>query len=340
MIDASFSPAPDVTSRPRMLHRLALFAAAMTFILIFVGGLVTSTGSGLSVPDWPLAFGKLVPQHWVGGIRFEYSHRVVAGIVTILTLTLAVWTWFAEPRRWVRNLALAAFGLVIVQALLGAINVLFLLPLPVTVAHAATAQAFFCLMVGLAMFTGPRWQAMPPVSTADQARPTLATLTVLTTTVIYIQILIGALMRNMGAGLAIPDFPLNYGYLIPPGWSSHIAVNFAHRCGALVVTILVVWTVARIARRHRDEPLLMRPAIGLLILLAIQITLGALTIWSGRAVLPTTAHVAVGAAVLATAFTLAIRAARLTHAGRAAQAMAARSSYPRDRTIADNRVAS
>jgi cytochrome c oxidase assembly protein subunit 15 len=323
-----------------MLHRLALFAATMTFILIFVGGLVTSTGSGLSVPDWPLAFGKLVPQHWIGGIRFEYSHRIVAGLVAALTLTLAAWTWFAEPRRWVRNLALAAFGLVIAQALLGAINVLFLLPLPVMVAHAATAQAFFCLMVGLAMFTSPRWQAMPQARAADHARPTLTTLAALTTAAIYIQILIGALMRNMGAGLAIPDFPLNYGHLIPPGWSYHIAVSFAHRCGALAVTILIVWTVARIARLHRDEPLLLRPAIGLLMLLAIQITLGALTIWSRRAVLPTTAHVAVGAAVLATAFTLTIRAARLTRAGRAAQVVAARPSYPRDRTIAGSRVAS
>jgi cytochrome c oxidase assembly protein subunit 15 len=312
----------------------------MTFILIFVGGLVTSTGSGLSVPDWPLAFGKLIPQHWVGGIRFEYSHRMVAGIVTILTLTLAAWTWFAESRRWVRNLALAACGLVIAQALLGAINVLFLLPLPVTVAHAATAQAFFCLMVGLAMFTNPHWQAMPQARAADDARPTLKTLAVLTTTAIYVQILIGALMRNLGAGLAIPDFPLCFGRLLPPGWSSPIAVNFAHRCGALAVAILIVWTVARIARLHRDEPLLMRPAIGLLILLAIQITLGALTIWSRRAVIPTTAHVAVGAAVLATAFTLTIRVARLTRAGRAAQLVAARDSYPRDRAIAGSRVAS
>lgn len=339
MNDAIFTPATAVTGS-RGLHRLALFAAVMTFILIFVGGLVTSTGSGLSVPDWPLAFGKLVPRHWVGGIRFEYSHRVVAGIVTILTLTLAASCWFVERRRWVRNLALAACGLVIAQALLGAINVLFLLPLPVTVAHAATAQAFFCLMVGLAMFTNPGWEAMPPARAADDARPTLKTLAVLTTAAVYLQILIGALMRNMGAGLAIPDFPLSYGRLVPPGWNAYIAVNFTHRCGALAVTILIVWTVARIARRYREEPLLMRPAIGLLVLLAIQITLGALTIWSRREVIPTTAHVAVGAAVLATAFFLSIRAARLTRAGGAVEALAAHPAYSHDRTIAGSRVAS
>jgi heme a synthase len=340
VIDASLPPATAAASRSRGLHRLALFAASMTFILIFVGGLVTSTGSGLSVPDWPLAFGKLVPQHWVGGIRFEYSHRVVAGIVTILTLMLAAWCWFAEPRRWVRNLALAACGLVFAQALLGAINVLFLLPLPVTVAHAATAQAFFCLMVGLAMFTNPAWDRWPQARPAGEIRPALTILTALTTAVIYVQILIGALMRNMGAGLAIPDFPLSYGRLVPPGWSPHIEVNFAHRCGALAVAILIVWTVTRIARRHRDEPLLMRPATGLLVLLVLQITLGALTIWTRRAVLPTTAHVAVGAAVLATSFVLTIRAARLTRTGRAAQTVAARDAYPHERAMAERRVAS
>ncbi|HUY20538.1 MAG TPA: COX15/CtaA family protein [Candidatus Binataceae bacterium] len=340
MIDDSFPPVTAASNRSRGLHRWALLAAIMTFILIFVGGLVTTTGSGLSVPDWPLAFGKLVPPHWVGGIRFEYSHRVAAGTVTILTFSLAVWAWMAEARRWVRNLALAACGLVIAQALLGAMNVLFRLPLPVTVAHAAIAPAFFCLMVGLAMFTNPSWDAMLPARTADRARPTLRTLTVLTVAAVYLQIIIGALMRNMGAGLAIPDFPLNYGHLVPPGWSAPIAVNFAHRCGALVVTILVVWTVARIARRHRDEPRLMRPAIGLLTLLAIQITLGALTIWTRRAMLPTTAHVAVGAGVLATAFFLSIRVARLTRVADAAQAPAAQPDYARDRTVAGRGVAS
>src|SRR5579885_2521679 len=116
--EESFSSA---SSAARGLHRLARYAAAMTFILIFVGGLVTSTGSGLAVPDWPLAFGRLVPPHWIGGIRFEYSHRVMAGTVAILTLALAGWAWFAERRRWVRGLALAAFGLVVAQALLGAL---------------------------------------------------------------------------------------------------------------------------------------------------------------------------------------------------------------------------
>ena len=114
-------------------------------------------------------------------------------------------------------------------------------------------------------------------------------------------------MRHLGAGLAIPDFPLAYGRVIPPFTSIFVTINFAHRCGALVVTALVIWTAVRIFRWYGDAPYLVRPAAGLLVLLAIQVTLGALTIWSQRAVLPTTAHVAVGAAVLATSVLLTIR---------------------------------
>jgi cytochrome c oxidase assembly protein subunit 15 len=147
-------------------------------------------------------------------------------------------------------------------------------------------------------------------------------------------------MRNLGAGLAIPDFPLSYGRLIPPGWTPGIAVNFAHRSGAIAVAIMVTWTVVRVARNHRGQPLLMHPALGLLALLALQIALGALTIWSGRAVLPTTAHVAIGAAVLATAFALTIRAFRLTRVGHVSEPIPAREPYRPARAMAGSRVAS
>jgi len=301
MAEAVFS-----SSRPSpALHRFAILCASATFALIFVGGLVTSTGSALAVPDWPLAYGRLIPK-LVGGVRFEYGHRVAAGLVVILTLILAVWIWRAEPRGWVRKIALAAFGLIIVQAVLGGITVLLLLPLPIAVAHAATAQAFFCLMVAIAVFTNPRFGTHAAIS-ANYKRPRLTVLAALTTGVIYVQVLIGAVMRHLGAGLAIPDFPLSFGQIIPPFYSYYVVVNFAHRCGALIVSFFVIWTVARVLRFHRDEAYLRRPAIALLVLLALQITLGGLTIWSGRAVLPTTAHVAVGAAVLATSFALALR---------------------------------
>ena len=324
---------PTEVEKARGLHRFAVLTAGATFCLIFVGGLVTSTGSALAVPDWPLAFGKLIPA-WQGGIRFEFGHRLAAGTVVVLTLVLMAWAWRAEPRQWVRQLVMLAFGLIIVQAVLGGITVLFELPLAIAVTHAATAQALFCLMVSIAIFTNPRWDTTPHVDDPPSRIP-LTTLAVATTAIIYMQILVGALMRHMSAGLVIPDFPLSFGYVVPPYWNEFIAVNFAHRCGAVVVTAMVLWTVARVLRTHREVVALRRPALGLFLLLVVQICLGAITIWSGRSVIPTTSHVAVGAAVLATSLTLTLRAYRILGVPNRAHAIESRASFARSRTAGD-----
>ena len=289
-----------------------MICAASTFVLIFVGGLVTSTGSALAVPDWPLAFGRLIPP-LTGGIRFEWGHRLVAGVVSILTLVLALWTWRREPRRWVWITAFAALGLIVLQAVLGGLTVLMLLPLPLAVAHAATAQAFFCLMISIVLFTRPSFGSATEEAEVrlPRKRPPLAALATAATAAAYVQILVGAVMRHLGAGLAIPDFPTSYGRLVPPFYSFGVDINFAHRCGALIVALLVIWTFARVMRFYSAERPLRNNAILMLVLLVLQIILGALTIWSGRAVLPTTAHVAIGAAVLGACLALTIRAYEL-----------------------------
>jgi heme a synthase len=299
------------------LHRFAIVAAAATFVLVFAGGLVTSTGSAMAVPSWPLDAGHLIPQQWGAGVLFEWGHRAIAGTVSILTLTLALWVWMAERRAWVRYTALAAVALVVVQAVLGGITVLLDLPLAVAVAHAMTGQAFFCLMVAIALITSPSWETPTPPARVSGRAP-LAALATATTAIIYLQIIVGALMRHMHAGLAIPDFPLAFGHLVPPMFSVPIAINFAHRCGAVVVSAMVLWTVARVLRQYGDEPALRHPALGLLVLLALQIGLGAATVLSRRAVIPTTSHVAVGAAVLATSVALTLRAWHLERISRAA----------------------
>jgi cytochrome c oxidase assembly protein subunit 15 len=304
------------------LHRFAVFAAVCTFMLVFAGGLVTSTGSAMAVPSWPLDAGHLVPQHWNPGVVFEWGHRAIAGTVSILTFLLALWTWMVERRAWLRYTALGAAGLVVFQAVLGGMTVLFDLPLTFAVAHAMTGQAFFCLMVSIALFTSPRWESIEAAPRpADGA--SLAPLAAITTVIIYAQIIIGAVMRHMHAGLAIPDFPLNFGHLVPPMFSLPIAINFAHRCGAIVVTAMIVWTAARVIRLHGDDPVLRRPALASLALLALQISLGAATVLSRRAVIPTTSHVAVGAAVLATSLVLTIRAWRRERIAVAAEASSA-----------------
>jgi len=291
------------------LHRLAVVTAGATVLLLFAGGLVTSTGSGLAVPDWPLSFGQVFPP-MVGGVLFEHGHRLVAATVGCLTLALALWTVLREPRPGIRALGLLMLVAVILQGVLGGATVLYRLPLAVSVAHACLAQIFFCLAVTLAVVTGEGWRRVaPPLALRNaSALPTLAALT---TAVVFAQIVVGALMRHMKAGLAIPDFPLSFGRLIPPLVTPLIVVNFVHRVGALLVAVLVGWTATRV---FADAPALRRLALQAAVLVGIQITLGALTIWSARAVLPTTTHLVVGAGLLATCLVLTLRLGHLERA--------------------------
>jgi cytochrome c oxidase assembly protein subunit 15 len=296
------------------LHRFAKLVAGATFILIFVGGLVTSTDSGLAVPDWPTTYGQFMfsfpLSQMVGGIFYEHGHRMVASIVGMLMVILAVWLWRKEPRPWVKRLGWLALLAVIAQGLLGGLTVLFLLPTAISVSHGAVAQIFFCLTVCLALFTSKEWQ-QTPIKIEETHRPPLSTLTMATTAMVFLQLLLGAIMRHTKSGLAIPDFPLAFGRLIPPFDSTKIAIHFSHRLGALMVTILVIWTVARILRHYRDEKKLFRPALLLIGALVVQLALGAFTIWTQKAVIITTAHVAMGALILGTSLVLALRTYQL-----------------------------
>ena len=275
---------------------------------MFLGGLVTSTGSGLAVPDWPLSFGQVFPP-MVGGVLYEHGHRLAASAVGGLTLVLAVWMVLAEPRPAVRVLGLLALFTVIVQGVLGGVTVLYKLPLAVSVTHACLAQAFFCLTVTLAVVTGRGWAETVPTR-ADAGTPPLPFLAALATTAVFGQVILGAVMRHMNAGLAIPDFPLAFGRIVPPLATPLVAIHFAHRVGALVVAAMVGWTAVRVLRRDRDDAGLRRPAVLAVVLVALQIALGAVIIWSRRAVTPTTTHVVIGAALLATSLVITLRAFR------------------------------
>lgn len=297
-----------------MLHRFAAFVACATLVLIAAGGLVTSTGSGLSVPDWPTTYGYSMftfpLSKMVGGIRFEHTHRLIASTVGLLTIVLAVWLRLRDPRRWTRVLGLVALGAVITQGLLGGITVIFFLPPAVSIAHAGLAQIFFCLTVTLALVTSPGWRdARAPVDDAGLRRLAAAT-----TALVYSQIIAGAAMRHSGAGLAIPDFPLAFGHLVPPRWDGAIAIHFAHRVGAAIVATAVAATVAHVWRHHRSRRELTRPATLLAFLVLVQITLGALTVLSGKDAVINTSHVATGALVLAASLVVALRSHRVRFA--------------------------
>ena len=219
------------------LHRFATLVAGCTFLLVIAGGLVTSTGSALAVPDWPLSFGQLFPR-MEGGVLFEHGHRMIAATVGMLTIALALWTSRVESRRSVRALGWTLVGIVVLQGVFGGLTVLNRLPTALSVAHAGLAQVFFALTVTMAAVTSPAFlNARPLAGGAGRRTRTLALVTVL---LLYAQILLGAVVRHTGAGLAIPDFPLAFGRLVPEFSSSLIMWQYAHRLGALAVAAMVI----------------------------------------------------------------------------------------------------
>jgi cytochrome c oxidase assembly protein subunit 15 len=309
-----------------MLHRYIKLVVASTVLLIAAGGMVTSTGSGLAVPDWPNTYGHFMfsfpLEKMIGGILYEHGHRMIASTVGFLTIILAVWTWKADPRRWVRKLGVAALTAVILQGLLGGITVLLLLPAPVSIGHAGLAQLFFCITVSLALFTSPGW--LRAQAAVDD--PVLRRIAAATTVMIYCQILLGATMRHIGAGMAIPDFPWVFGGILPPAWNAGVSVHYAHRVGALLVTIAVLATAGHVWYHHRSRPELVRPATLLVVFVAAQITLGAFVVLTGLQPHINSAHVVNGALVLATSLVLTLRSFRCQFAAAPAPAPARGSS--------------
>lgn len=306
-----------------MLHLYALFVAAATAVLIFAGGLVTSTGSGLSVPDWPTTYGwsmfTFPLDKMVGGIFYEHTHRLIASGVGALIMGLALWLWRAEPRLLVRRLGYVALGAVITQGILGGITVLWFLPDAISIAHASLAQLVFCLTISIALLTSPGWRrsySRPGPAAASGVSNPLATdralhlVAAATTGLIYVQIIVGATMRHTDAGLAIPDFPYAFGRIVPPVWSGAIAIHYAHRVGAVLVCAVALAAVGHVVYHHRRRTELLRPSLLLLVLLTIQVTLGALTVLTGKHHVINSLHVVTGAMVLATSLVLTLRAWR------------------------------
>ena len=277
-------------------HRFAVFTACATFILIIAGALVTSNDAGLSVPDWPTSYGhvlRLPP--WIGGIRYEHSHRMIAGFTIFLTASIALWTFLADRRRWMKALALGALGTIVVQAVLGGMTVLNFLPPAISSAHAAVGQTFFCIAVAIAIFTGKQWVEEPPQTVADEHHPSLLTLSLLSILILYVQLILGALFRHHGMA-----------------WWPHVL-------NALLVALLLTWTGIRALVSFSRVDAIRRPAVLLLFLLMIQLCLGfaaflTRVIWGADApqpettmVLSTVAHVAVGALLLATTAVLTLQ---------------------------------
>ena len=180
------------------------FTAFATFILLLAGGLVTSTGSGLSVPDWPLSYGKFFPP-MVGGIRFEHSHRLIAAFVGFCTFGLSFFLWRGEKRRFMRTLAILASVSILIQAILGGITVKFLLPTPISVTHACLGQTFFALLCLITLFLTREWKEAPLLP--NESSGAFFRLCCTTTAFVYAQLVVGAVVRHTGGyGLVIHFF--------------------------------------------------------------------------------------------------------------------------------------
>lgn len=329
----------------RGLHRFAVVLALCTLGLIAAGGMVTSTDSGLSVPDWPTTYGynmfTFPPARWVGGIFYEHGHRLIASTVGLLTIVLAVWLKLRERRAWLRRLGAAALFTVIFQGLLGGMTVLYMLPTWISVFHACLAQVFFCLVVSIAVFTSHAWveraaSVRPAGVPRAGARPHAGRWCLAGVIAIFVQLVLGALMRHTDSGLAVPDFPLAYKqvvpvlsheavesynrlrafeYYLPEVTRSQIVVHLLHRIGAIVVTLVLLTAVVQVLRTGIAA--LRMPALAAAFLLVVQVSLGAWTVWSGRLPAVATAHVAVGAALLGACWLLTLRCLAISPVRRA-----------------------
>ncbi len=332
------------------LHRYSVILAVCTFGLIFAGGLVTSTGSGLSVPDWPNTYGYFMfafpIDKMVGGIVYEHTHRMIATVVGLLTVILAIWLGRKEERKWLRVLGYVALGAVIAQGVLGGLTVLYLLPVSISVGHAALAQTFFAIVCAIALFTSRWWDEsskfkdqnskLEDLEIDKRRGVNLSWLSIGTTAAVYIQLILGALMRHTHSGLVVPDFPLAWGQFFPsltPDaiasynsrlidanlWlaadgqvtAGQILIHMLHRLWAVVVTVMIIWTAISILRNRLLEKRVRVFGYYLIGLIILQITLGAFTVLTRKAVDITTLHVAVGALILITCVLLSLHAVKI-----------------------------
>ena len=312
------------------LHRFCCATALTTLALIGLGGLVTSHGAGMAVPDWPTTYGYnmfLFPvSSWIGGIFYEHTHRLLASFVGLLTTILAVWIWVKDSRRWLRWAGVAAFFGVGFQGLLGGLRVT-LLKDQIGVFHATLAQLFLVLICCIALFTSRWWMSQDWATKSNRFSGDARRVTLALSLLILAQLMIGATMRHQHAGLAVPDFPLAYGKLWPatdaatierinqtrldvrefqPVTAFQIYLHMIHRITAVAIVIGVGCHAFSAKRRLGWEHGHTRWAMAWFGLILAQAGLGIMTVLSNKAADVATAHVALGAVSLGLGSLLAV----------------------------------
>ena len=300
------------------LRRLSKLTVFSTLFLIFVGALVKSHEVGLSVPDWPTTYGKQMfafpLSDMVGGIFYEHGHRIIATIVGFFTMMQAIWLGFSDRPDWLKKLGYGALTMVIIQGLFGGITVLFFLPTPISIIHGILAQTFFIMTIMIAYGLSSERQNRLDVGLSLPIRKGA----LIMSGAVYIQLILGAVMRHTASGLAIPDFPTMGGLWIPsfsnemveninsilfdldldPVWKGQVIIHFLHRLGAVVVTGIIIRFYIKHGPSIKANVLGRFTLIGIIAVVIIQFTLGALTVLSIRAPYIASFHVVTGAALL------------------------------------------
>ena len=320
-----------VLNTNRWLFRYAVFAACCTLLLICVGGVVTSKGVGMAVPDWPTTYGYnmfLFPfSKMIGGVFWEHLHRLKASGVGLLTIALSVWIYVADSRWWLRKLGFLAVGLVVFQGVLGGLRVVMdkavvantTLGTVFGLAHACTGQAFFVLMCLIAFALSPVWGRFAGGQRSDsKLAARLYWLIPAATIAVFVQLVLGAAMRHQHSGLAVPDFPLAYGQFWPATdpaslirYNQHrvddstitafqIWLHMFHRLNACVVAGLIVFTAISARKLTGPARSLRNGAYFWAALVIGQAGLGIATVLYDKPADIATAHVAAGALTLMT----------------------------------------
>lgn len=304
---------PRTAGAKPALAAFSAFAAAWVFLLVALGAFTTTIGAGMAFPDWPLSNGSLNPKGWLTNLSLfaEHSHRLSAGVMTALTIVMAVCMWRTESRAWLRRLSYFGVALVLAQAVVGGLRVL-LDPVQVeavdtslgrlfAMLHACLAQALACTLIALAVSSSRTWTTREVSVGATVRRAGTACCALL-----FLQLGIAAVMRHSFAGLAIPTFPWSTpaGGLLPDAWNFRVGIHFAHRVMACLIAAAVAVFACAIWRDRSSTAGMRAGALALVGLVALQIVLGAAIIRTQRSVAVTTGHVLVGALTLVTAFWL------------------------------------
>jgi heme a synthase len=300
----SLRPGPPEAAGPGALspgfRRLAVATTVASLILVALGGTVRATDNGLACPDWPRCHGEWVPP-LQAGLWIEHTHRLVAGVVGLMTLALAVWAVARYRHRrdilWPSVTALLA---VVGQAALGALVVLHLLRAELVTGHLAMAMLVVACLLCLAV------RADEPARTGAAARrrdPRLARVSAAVAALAFAQILVGGHVTGIGAGLAYTDFPLMDGRVVPAVTNAQELYHAAHRGLALLLVVAVLWLCGvavrqgrrRVARGDwlpRDRWLVRLPVVAAA-LVALQVLLGVANLRNGLSWVSVVPHLAV-----------------------------------------------